>query len=282
MFGVLLASLSLGAAPAGPLKPAGPAPVAYAQATGYFKKDSRPTLYQPLNMLDAREITAWCSTTGDPLADTVTFGFKGSAKIDEVRIYTGNGFDEQVFRDFGRARKVLLRAGKETRVINLEDHRGLQAFPVDPPLKSDELGLEVQDVFPAEEDPDVPVCLTDVVFYSDGKPLNGAWLTQKLKFDRDRAQLLGTWYAGEDKNPTYFLSFAFDDTYRMVFRPFEKEASVYTGSYDASASRMSVDIPGKGRLTIHAVSGQAGETRTLSFDGGALPDDWKQKFRSRP
>ena len=32
--------------------------IGYAQATGYFKKESRPTLYQPLNLLDARDATA--------------------------------------------------------------------------------------------------------------------------------------------------------------------------------------------------------------------------------
>ena len=34
------------------------APVGYAQASGYFKKDSRPSLYQPLNLLDGREATS--------------------------------------------------------------------------------------------------------------------------------------------------------------------------------------------------------------------------------
>src|SRR5215471_20290733 len=78
-------------------------PIGYAQATGYYKKDTRPTLYQPLNLLDGREITCWCSTSSDPLAETLTFGFKDMAKIDEIRIYTGNGFDDRTFQEFSRA-----------------------------------------------------------------------------------------------------------------------------------------------------------------------------------
>src|SRR5687767_9791779 len=80
--------------------------VGYAQATGYYKKDTRPTLYQPLNVLDSREGTAWCSTSGDYLVDALTFGFKGLTQIDEIRVYTGNGFDADTFQTFSRARKL--------------------------------------------------------------------------------------------------------------------------------------------------------------------------------
>src|SRR4051812_7994397 len=76
-------------------------PVGYAQATGCYKRETRPSLYQPLNMLDGREVTAWCSRSGDHLADVLSFGFKGTAKVDEVRVYTGNGFDDATFKQFG-------------------------------------------------------------------------------------------------------------------------------------------------------------------------------------
>ena len=83
----LAALVSLGAAPAS----AGG--IGYAQATGYFKKESRPTLYQPLNLLDGRDVTAWCSTTSDPLNELLTFGFNGPVRIEELRINAGNNFD---------------------------------------------------------------------------------------------------------------------------------------------------------------------------------------------
>src|SRR6476659_1473728 len=88
---------------------AAPPGVGYAQATGYFKKDSRPTLYQPLNLLDGRDNTAWCSPTGDPLNDHLTFGFKGPEKIEELRISTGNNFNADTWGQFGRAKKIEIR-----------------------------------------------------------------------------------------------------------------------------------------------------------------------------
>ena len=284
MVGVWIALLLAGTAP----RAAGTAaPIGYAQATGYFKKDSRPTLYQPLNLLDAREITSWCSTGGDPLADTLFFGFKGVARIDEVRIYTGNGFDEQTFRDFNRARKIGIKAPGVSRTVTLEDHRGLQAFSLDPPLDTPELSFEVLDVYPAEDDPDVPVCLTDVVFYSNGKPLNGSWLTQKLKYDRDRAALLGTWFGGYEGAPDRYLSFYYDDTYRMAYEPYDDDAKkrVYSGGFDATSTRITIDVPGKGKIPLKfkresKVDEKGAPYWLLTFEGN-VPDDLKQTFRSK-
>ena len=42
-------------------------------------------------------------TTSDPLNEELTFGFKGATKIDEIRVYTGNGFDENTWQQFARA-----------------------------------------------------------------------------------------------------------------------------------------------------------------------------------
>src|SRR5688572_27912515 len=88
------------------------APVGYAQATGYFKKEGRPSLYQPLNLLDGREATAWCSTTSDVLNEVLTFGFKDLVRLDEIRIYTGNGFNAQTFAEFSRGRKFSFKGPK--------------------------------------------------------------------------------------------------------------------------------------------------------------------------
>src|SRR5687768_4555988 len=80
------------------------APVGYATATGYYKKDTRPTLYQPLNLLDSREATSWCSSTSDALSDELSFGFKDVVEVDEVRVYTGNGQTKEVFELFNRVK----------------------------------------------------------------------------------------------------------------------------------------------------------------------------------
>jgi hypothetical protein len=264
------------------------APIGYAQATGYYKKDSRPTLYQPLNLLDNREGTAWCSTTSDPLNDQLMFGFKGTARIDEVRVYTGNGFDANTFKEFSRAKKLSIKSPTGAQTMTVADQRGLQAVALNPPMAGAQFVIEVLDIYPAD-DPESPTCITDIVFYSEGKPLNGAWLTQKLKFDKSRASLLGTWFSGPDGAPDRFLSFFFDGTFRVVHDPYDPQVKdrVLSGGYDASPTRISLALPGKGKVSARIRRDKKTQdpsgavTQLLVLDGGELPEDLKQSFRSQ-
>lgn len=262
------------------------ASVGYAQATGYFKKDSRPSLYQPLNLLDGREATAWCSTTSDALNDTLQLGFKDVVRIDEIRVYTGNGFDEKSFGEFSRARKFSLTGPKGATTFQVNDERGQQSVSLNPPLTGAVFTLEVLDQFPAE-DLDAPVCLTDLVFYSGGKPLNGPWLTQKLKYDKAQAGVLGTWYGGYEGAPDRYLSFFFDGTYRFTYEPLDGDAKprTFTGEYEVNGSRVTIDIPGKGKMsgrwTREVVAGSKPK-RSLALSGDGLPEELKQVFREHP
>lgn len=259
--------------------------IGYAHASGYFKKDSRPTLYQPLNLLDGREATAWCSPTSDPLNEQLTFGFKGPVKIDEIRISTGNAFDAKTWEQFSRARKFSIKGPTGGQTFSVADQKGPQAVPLNPPLEGSQFRMEVLDQYPAE-DPDAPVCLTDIVFYADGKALNGPWLTPKLKYDKHQAVVLGTWFAGYEGAPDKYLSFYFDGTYRYHFDPYDKtqqKDKVIEGSYDVSSSRVALEVPGKGRVSAklfrdpgQSKTGKAGSTLTLEGD---LPAELKQKFR---
>lgn len=279
--------IALGAALLALTAHAGPPTIGYAQATGYFKKDSRPTLYQPLNLLDNREITVWCSTDSDPLKEKLFFGFKGVAKIDEIRVYTGNGADDTSFSEFSRAKKFSIRAPSGARTFTVQDQRGLQAIQIRPPLKGDNFTIEILDQYPAE-DPESPVCVTDIVFYSDGKPLNGPWLTPKLKYDRIKSVLLGTWYAGYEGAPEKFLSFYFDNSFRYVYEPIDtttKTGHTWTGDVEAGGGKLVIEVPGKGKLTAHMKREKDGDEvrRTLVFEGGdKLPEDFKEAFRDHP
>jgi hypothetical protein len=260
--------------------------IGYAQASGYFKKDSRPTQYQPLNLLDGRETTAWCSPTSDPLSESLTFGFKGVALIDEVRIYTGNGFDQKTFAEFSRARKLSIRGPVGAQTLTISDQRGLQAVSLDQPMQGAQFTVEVLDQYPAA-DPESPVCITDIIFYSEGKPLNGPWLTQRLKFDKQQAPYLGTWFAGPDGAPNRYLSFFFDGTYRMVFDPYDENVPdrVTTGTFDPSGGWMTLEIPGKGKVAAKMrretkTNATGSKIRVLGFEGD-LPEDFKQSYRDR-
>lgn len=259
-------------------------PVGYAQATGYFKKDSRPTLYQPLNVLDARDATAWCSPTSDPLNELLTFGFNGPVKLEELRISSGNNFDANTWNDFARARKIAIRSGKQTQTLTLEDLRGAQSVPLNPPMLGSRFTIEILDTYPAD-DPDAPVCLTDVVFVAEGKALNGAWLTTRLKFDKYTSAVMGTWYAGFEGTPDRFLSLNFDGTFRYSYEPFDttrNKEKVLQGSYDPSASRIVFEVGGKKYgVKFSKDPAKKGSGQVLSLEG-ELPEDLKGEWRSHP
>ena len=266
--------------------PAFAGPIGYAQATGYYKKESRPTLYQPLNVLDGRDNTAWCSPTADTLNDHLTFGFKGAERIEEVRISTGNNFSEDTWAQFGRAKKVEIKGLKGSKTFELEDKRGTQTITFDPPLEGTRFTLEVLDQHLAD-DPDSPVCLTDVIFVSQGKPASGPYLGTRLKYDKQVAQVMGTWFAGYDEKPDRFLAFFFDGTFRYSYEPYDTQKyqpKDVVGEYDVSPGRMTLQI-GKAKKSVrmnldaNTKSKKGGQVLVLEGD---LPDDLKQQFRSVP
>lgn len=267
-------------------------PVGYAQSSGYFKRESRPTLYQPLNLLDGRGATAWCTPTSDPLNDALTFGFKGGpTTLSELVVTTGNNFDETTFATFARARKLSIRVpgGLKTlgggTFVMLEDKRGPQTVAINPPITGQRIIIEILDMFPAE-DPDEPVCISDIVFMSEGKALNGSWLTPKLKYDKSLAPLLGTWFSGSEGNPNKFLAFDVDGAFRYSFEPFDQlrdKPVEITGTYEVAGDRITLDVPGKGKVQakVRREASKRGRGQTLVLDG-ELPAELKQPFRSAP
>ena len=257
--------------------------VGYAQATGYFKKDQRPTLYQPLNLLDARDVTAWCSSTSDPLNDQLTFGFKGSVKIDEVKVTTGNNFDEHTFSTFGRAKKLSLKGPVGGQAFTVADQRGPQSITFNPPLEGARFTLEILDQYGAD-DIDQPVCVTDIVFISEGKPLNGSWLTNKLKYDKQIQATMGTWFGGYPNNPNHFLSFFFDGTFRYSFEPFDDKMGkpkTVEGTYEVTASKLTFDVGGKKMSTRYVREAGKKGGAVLTFEND-VPEDLKQAWRTVP
>lgn len=256
--------------------------VGYAQATGYFKQDTRPTLYQPLGLLDARDATAWCSETADPLNDLLSFGFDGPVTIDELKITTGNNFDDGTFTTYARARKFRVKTGKQSQTFTVEDTRGPQTVSLSPPMMGTRFTVEVLDQYPAD-DPDQPVCVTDIVFVSGGKPLNGPSMTTKLKYDKHVAQVMGTWFAGYDKTPDRFLSFNYDGTFRYSFEPYDTtraKEKVVEGKYDVSAGRLVLTVGGK-KHQLKFSKDAAKKGFALKFDGEP-PEDLKGDWRSVP
>ncbi|WP_224368321.1 NADase-type glycan-binding domain-containing protein [Hyalangium versicolor] len=278
---VLLSLLLVASAPLALAAP--PATVGYAQAGDYLDKDAHPDRFSPLNVLDGRDTTAWCAPDGEGAFRGMTIGFKGVATVDEVRVYTGNATERDAFKAYPRAKKITLEGKDTARGFTLEDKRGQQTIPLNPPVSGAWITLEVKDVFPGSED-GAPVCLTDVIFYSEGKPLNGTKLAPNLKYDARTAPLLGTWFGGLEGAPDSFLSFYVDGTYRFVHEPLGGEPSAFTGAYSASNSKLSLELPKKGKVSVKFTREEADGSSggyTLALEGD-LPDEWKEAFRSRP
>jgi hypothetical protein len=258
--------------------------IGYAQATGYYKKDSQPTLYQPLNLLDGREATSWCSTTSDALGDTLTFGFKGPVTIDQIKIATGNGGNDKIFQQFSRAKKIQIKTGRTAQTVILEDRRGVQSTELSAPLSGVQFTMEVLDQYLAD-DLEAPVCIADVIFYSQGKPLNGSWLAPKLKYDSARSALLGTWFAGPGGAADKFLSFFLDGTYWFAhgYSASEANDNSFGGTYRSSGSEVAMELPRKGRVSAQIrrsrkTNSVGQSTQSLLFEGD-LPKDLRQPFR---
>jgi hypothetical protein len=263
--------------------PASAGAIGYAQATGYFKKDSRPTLHQPLNLLDGRDATSWCSTSSDSLNDSLSIGFKGPISLDELRISTGNNFDANTWSDFGRARKFLIRSGKQTRTFSIEDVRGFQSLPIEPPIIGSRFIIEVLDQYPSDN-PDSPVCISDVVFVAQGKALNGTWLTPKLKFDKYAAVVMGPWFSGFEGTPDRFLTFHFDGTFRATTEPFDttrNQEKVTTGNFDASQSQLTFEVAGKKYYARYSKDPAQKQGHVLTFQGN-VPPELQGPWRSEP
>jgi hypothetical protein len=277
----VLASLLLAAS--APHALAAPPSVGYAQAADYLDKDAHPQRYHPLNLLDGRDATVWCSAGGES-PGLFTIGFKGVATVDEVRVYTGNGAEREAFKLYARAKKITLQGKDSARNFTVEDKRGLQTVPLNPAVSGAWFTLEVKSTYPGSE-PSAPVCLTDIVLYSEGKPLNGHKLAPVLKYEARTAPLLGTWFAGHERAPDRFLSFHVDGTYRFVHEPLDgQEPTTLTGTYTVSSSRMTLELPKKGKVALRYTREEAdgpagGHTLTLE---GELPEEWKEPFRSRP
>ncbi len=258
--------------------------VAYFQATGYSQQSAKPGLFQPLNLIDGKPTTAWCSPTSDPLNELMWFGFKQPVSLDSVRITTGNAADAKSFEAFARVRKLSIRSGKEVRMVELEDLSTPQTLTLSPPLNGTRFLVEVLDQHPAD-DISAPVCMSDLIPLAAGQVLAGPSLAPKLKFDKNTSQLMGAWYAGSDATPDHFLTFHFDGTFSYAYEPFDanrNKPKSLSGTYEVSGNRLTFSAGGKRFLAGFAKDAGRGANLKLNLSGELPPELQKLSFRSKP
>jgi hypothetical protein len=258
--------------------------VAYLQATGFAKQDAKAPMLQPLNLLDGKSTTAWCSPTSDPLNELIWFGFKEEVSLDALRITTGNAGDTKSFDSFGRVQKVSIRSGSEVRTVELEDIATPQTLSLSPPLVGARFIVEILDQHPSE-DISAPVCMSDFLPVSQGRALAGPALQSKLKFDKNSSQLVGAWYAGYDGKPDSFLTFHIDGSFRFAYEPFDggrNKPKSLTGSYEVNGNRVTLSAAGKKFNSGFVKDAAKGGGLKLSLSGELPPELTKLAFRNRP
>ncbi len=244
---------------------AGSQGVAYARSSSQLQGDTKPALYQALNVLDGKGTTVWCEgAEGDGVGETIVVGFKGAASFDEVRITTGHARDAGSFKAHGRVRRLDLKTDEKRYSFQVVDNATPQAFKLDP-VEVDRLTLEIAEVVPGEGDGAHLTCLADVVFLSKGKPLNGAFLDGKLVYNKGRAMLMGVWYGGPSGARDKFLDFNYDGTYWYSFKPFDPEvkAEAFGGRYSYDGDRLRMELPGKKWVEVQTAPRATSEEGTL-------------------
>ncbi len=258
--------------------------VSYLQATAFAKQDAKPALFQPLNLLDGKNATAWCSPSSDPLNELIWFGFKEEVTLDSLRITNGNAADAKTFDAFGRVKKLSIRSGKEVRTVELEDIVTPQTISLSPPLTGSRFIVEVLDQHPAD-DISASVCLSDILPVSQGRAMAGPALASKLKFDKNSSQLVGAWYSGYDSTPDTFLTFHFDGTFRFSYEPYDggrNKPKSLAGTFEVNGNRVNLSAAGK-KYNAGFVKDilKAGGLK-LSLTGELPPELNKLSFRNKP
>lgn len=257
--------------------------VANAHASSQLKSDTKPALYQALNVLDGNPATAWCEgVDGDGVGETIVVGFKGIGTIDEVRITTGEAKDAASFKAHGRVRQLDLKTDEKRHSFSVVDNTTPQSFKFDP-VETELLTLEVVEVAPGEGD-EKATCLADVIFLSKGKPINGTFLESKLRYDKGRTALMGRWYGGPEGARDKFLDFDFDGTYRYSFRPFDPEVKPvnFSGKYAFDGDRLRLEVPGKGWADVRtAPRATRDDAAVLELEGKVIEKTLAGKWTNR-
>jgi len=257
----------------------------YVQATDWFEHASNPAHFQPLQLVDGNLKTGWCSSSADAQADALSFGVASAVVVDEVRVGTGNQADTASFHASARPRKFVLRTDGRASTFSVADTEGIQTVKLDQPLQGQDFTLEVLDVEPAE-DPAAPACLSEVQLVSHGKPAPGP-KKALLKWDPQRARLLGSWYAGDEGNPDRSLSFFVDGTWQLrtvVYgEPTRPKTVNGTWGLEKKGLWMKAPSSGKGRVTpeYETKADAHGKPRTTLTLKGGVPAAMRVPLRDR-
>ena len=143
----------------------------YKETASSFLKSNKSTDYKPENAHDLSFKTAWVEgVPGYGAGQYLTYYFKNdSPRITEINIYNGYVKSEKAWSENSRVKKLKLWINDQFfAILELEDSRALQTFPMAEPLghrkdgKDLILKFEIMDIYKGTKFDDVAI--TEIYF----------------------------------------------------------------------------------------------------------------------
>jgi hypothetical protein len=274
--------------PSAPPRPPPPAQVGHVRASSQLEAAARPARFAPILALDGRPSTVWCEgAPGDGTGERLIIGFKRTVRIDSIEIRNGDARSEKQFLGHHRVRRLVLREASSKRTLTLADGPEPQSARFEPPLEAERVELVIEEVTRGDGADDA-ACLADVLFYSEGRRIPVA----SVEYHRERAALMGAWFAGPRGAPDRFLDLYADGTFRYLHRPFDPELPVteLSGDYEVVGRRLRFRFDERGMLDAaarwRAEPDRDGLVRRYLEIGaaeleGSLGGSWTDRSRAR-
>jgi len=209
---------------------AGAAEVFYARSNGSLESGEKPGRYGALNILDDNHGTVWCSAgTGEGARIEIVFSEK--VDIDRMVVFTGNQASKKSYADFSRVREMQLRESDMTHSVQLADKLGPQPLDFDPPISTRRLVIEMLAGFRGKDKRHI--CISDIVFYSGKRALNGKKLRPFIKKSNTFFDFLDTWVSGPEYGKNRELVLGVRKTYTFAYVPSDpmEQAVMLNGAF---------------------------------------------------
>jgi hypothetical protein len=242
--------------------------VLYARSNGDFQKRTHPGRYSALNILDDDTSTVWCSF-GTGKGAEIEVVFTEPVRIEKMTVATGNQQSDRTFQSFNRVRRMAVSEGDMMHMVEIEDKQGPQNLSFDPTLNTDRLVLKLRAGYRGSGKRHT--CISDIVFYQGGRPLNGKQLRAKVKKGRRVIDFLDTWVSGPDYARDRELIFGVTGAYRFLYIPNDpQETSLRkTGSWRMQGKNPAIRLGGKW-IPVKVKRDDAGRVQKLKVEEGQM------------
>ena len=212
--------------------------------------------------------TVWCSAGTGKEAE-IEVVFTGQAHIEKMTVATGNQKNDKTYQSFNRVRQMVVSEDDMVHTVELEDKQGSQTLNFDPTLATNRLVLKLKAGFRGSGKRHT--CISDIVFYKGGRPLNGKHLKAHVKRSKKQVAFLDTWVSGPDNARDRELIFGVSGTYRFLYIPNDPQETDIrkTGSWRMQGKNPTIKVGGKW-VPVKVKRDDAGQVIKLKVEEGQM------------